>query len=945
MENINKRWFLWAGLFCISFTLWSQSINQLESKFQEFLELELFDDAIALKLEIIEEFRKENEYTDLGFEMMGLSQIYSNLYQYDKQKLYLDSALLVRERYNIPIVSDYNAYLNSLYGKYFSQIELRDRAIDAFKKSLHIDTILLKKDSTIDPSYIGADYENIGTQFGKKGDYEQAIIYYKQALPFYENSSIDKAYVYQNLAIEYTLKKDWGNALNFYKKALEILKEKDINDNGLLIDINNNLGVAYAERYNFEKSNRYFAQVKSLLKSTERNRLARYYQQIGKNYYLQKQYNLAKKNYLLALQIRQKDWGSKHPYVARSYQGLAANHAAQNNHQQALQSYQKALTSVVWDFNDSLDYSSNPTIDQDVSDKPLLLELLNEKAQSLNAFEEQELALETYLLAAELIEDLLKNYHATGSKFILLEKAVPIYERAIATAIQLERPEQAFELAERNKAFVLLNNIKNLQAQDIANLTEEEVEHEKELKIKIAFNEKELYRARREGNKPEETRFQQRVFELKQQLQQFLEQLEQQNPTYYQLKYNLQSIPLATVQQELLEPRQLLIEYFMGDSSIFAFAVTQDELRVYEINDAISTRKLLQTLRKTVQQPSSHLSDFKQFHTTAFQLYQRLLQPVLTNIPKEVSQLCIVSDGALGYVPMQILLTEAASDDYEEPRYDKLAYLLNDYQISYAYSATLLQEIQNLNQLQQPNAQEVGLFAPIFKGEPALQRDGEILDNLMHSQREVATIDSIVNGQLYLAKAANLANFKENLAQYKVLHLSTHATVDDKNPLDSRIHFIDDYISTNEIYNLPLSAELVVLSACNTGSGVLRRGEGILSLARAFAYAGCPSMVTSLWKVNDVQTSDLMIHFYKNLFAVQSKDAALRNAQLTYLNNIQSYENAHPYYWGAFVQIGATKEIVENDFFKKEAWKWGVLAVLTLLSLFFLLKNKRGRIQ
>ena len=324
-------------------------------------------------------------------------------------------------------------------------------------------------------------------------------------------------------------------------------------------------------------------------------------------------------------------------------------------------------------------------------------------------------------------------------------------------------------------------------------------------------------------------------------------------------------------------------------------------------------------LQQTVRQPSSRQTDFIKFAQSARQLYQELLFPALQNISPSINELVIVTDGILGYVPLQILVTNDDWQNSKEARYDKLAYLLYDYQISYAYSATFLQEAANLQQLRQSNAQQIGLFAPIFKGRSAVQRDGEQLDNLLYSQREVAVIDSIVNGELFLAQAASIANFREHLAQYKILHLSTHATVDDQNPLNSRIHFIDDYLSTNEVYNLPLSAELVVLSACNTGGGQLRRGEGILSLARSFAYAGCPSMVTSLWKVNDVQTSALMIDFYKNLFSFQTQDAALRQAQLNYLTQVKSYENAHPHYWGAFVQIGVPDAVVTSPV---TWWKW-----------------------
>ena len=126
---------------------------------------------------------------------------------------------------------------------------------------------------------------------------------------------------------------------------------------------------------------------------------------------------------------------------------------------------------------------------------------------------------------------------------------------------------------------------------------------------------------------------------------------------------------------------------------------------------------------------------------------------------------------------------------------------------------------------------------------------------------------------------------------------------------------------------MPLNADLAVLSACNTGFGVLRKGEGVMSIARAFTYAGVPATVTSLWSAPDRETSDIMVAFYKNLQKGLSRDAALRQAKLTFLDNASRSKEANPYFWAAFVPIGNMETI---DVEKKDPLSiWGILAGLT----------------
>ena len=146
-----------------------------------------------------------------------------------------------------------------------------------------------------------------------------------------------------------------------------------------------------------------------------------------------------------------------------------------------------------------------------------------------------------------------------------------------------------------------------------------------------------------------------------------------------------------------------------------------------------------------------------------------------------------------------------------------------------------------------------------------------------------------------------------------------HTIIDDEDPMYSKMIFtqdidtIDDgFLNTFEIYNLNLRAQLAVLSACNTGSGKILNGEGIMSLARGFIYSGVPSIVMTLWEIDDKSGSDIMTNFYSYLKEGQTKDIALQNAKLEYLRTA-SQLRSHPYFWSAYVNIGNTKPLEKNN--------------------------------
>jgi CHAT domain-containing protein len=296
-------------------------------------------------------------------------------------------------------------------------------------------------------------------------------------------------------------------------------------------------------------------------------------------------------------------------------------------------------------------------------------------------------------------------------------------------------------------------------------------------------------------------------------------------------------------------------------------------------------------------------------------LYDMILRDPLSIFGKnKVKKLIIIPDGILNYVPFEMLFNPAKMP---QSNWADIPFLMKDYTISYANSSNLLSQ-----QLQHKPHSARNLFAgfaaqykpndaPTIAMRAALTRDNAY--DLPYAQKEVVAIQAMVGGTLFTQNASNESNFKAKANQFRILHFAMHAVPDSLNPTLSKLLFTynaqdtieDNDLTAAELYSMHLNADLAILSACQTGYGKINRGEGVMSLARAFTYAGVPATVVSLWKVPDNTTQEIMITFYKNLKAGQSKDEALRNAKQTFLSNhAESSELQNPFYWAGFVAVG-----------------------------------------
>ncbi|MEO1713727.1 MAG: CHAT domain-containing protein, partial [Bacteroidota bacterium] len=322
------------------------------------------------------------------------------------------------------------------------------------------------------------------------------------------------------------------------------------------------------------------------------------------------------------------------------------------------------------------------------------------------------------------------------------------------------------------------------------------------------------------------------------------------------------------------------------------------------------------------------------------------------------AEITIIPDGPLAYIPFEALLSDSTS---RENSYFQLPFLLKEYTFNYGYSATLQTEMLEKEPEGSPSAGLIA-FAPSFPSEQDAQKDRipEVLSlDLIPNQRaehsplsnnipEANAVSQITNGTSITGERATKKAFLREAPKHQIIHLSTHGKANDELGEYAYLVFQDrpegspaeERLYNNELYSLRLNADLVVLSACETGIGELNRGEGVISLARGFSFAGAKSIVTSLWNVNDQSTRSIMEYFYQHLRVGLPKHRALQQAKLDYLEAGNSSEAAlNPFYWAAFIQIGD-----QNPIKFPTSQSWIVWLIILGGSLFGLYMSRRNNV-
>jgi len=395
-------------------------------------------------------------------------------------------------------------------------------------------------------------------------------------------------------------------------------------------------------------------------------------------------------------------------------------------------------------------------------------------------------------------------------------------------------------------------------------------------------------------------------------------------------------VDIATIQQAILKEGQLLVEYFVGEDSMYLFSVGKEKFEIIsrpldfqlkEWTDSLRQGIYYCRINQEVGAKDCAALD-RQYEKFATKLYQKLIRPL--NLTEQTKELIIIPDGVLGYIPFDALLTKEISSE-QQNQFNQYPYFGLEKVICYAFSATFLKELQQTNST--IDNYDLLAYAPSFNLGIKVENTAKIaattktkdpilalrssLSPLLFNEQEVEQIGQNFGGKSYLNQQANKASFIQEAPNYRYLHIASHGKMNDEDGDLSYIAFTQVGDSTNqeellylrELYDMDIPADMVVLSACETGIGELQNGEGIISLARGFSYAGAKSIITSLWSVNDQKTTDLMVDFYQHLKDGETKAYALANAKRDYIATQKSMTFSHPFYWAGFVPIGNMESV------------------------------------
>ena len=623
----------------------------------------------------------------------------------------------------------------------------------------------------------------------------------------------------------------------------------------------------------------------------------------------------------------------------------------------------QAFDNALKDYRTSINYNLQATASpkqeasleeilvEDIQGKVLnklsLLHSLGYKGKIQFALHHYEAAAASFTLAINYLNKIRREYNDTESKLKLTEIAKVIFEGAIALHLdpKVDQPAKAFAYAEQSRAFTLLEGVKHSKAMRIAKVPQDLLDQEYQLRGKIAKLERNYQRAKTPEKKAELLQIMQSE---KEQLTTLLNKL-QRNKVYRKLM-SFEAPKVKRIQRKALGKGQTLVEYFAGEEKTYVFVlprqgkikVLQLDIRREELNQKIDTfwssiyHYGCDTLELRREAP--HLAGMKETVRKAWlkkkylelgqELYAELFQPIINLALGD--RFVIVPDEGLSYLPFDALLQGPPEID----RFSFYPYLGHNYTLSYAYSGNLLLEMRSIRR-----SRDNGILAlaPSFDSRN-LALTKSALSRLTNNQTEVRSICELFPNRCLQKLDTNATRevFLELVKEhaFSIIHLSTHGKANDKNPNQSWISFtqrnrhLDEsqLLYASDLYALPIQADLVVLSACETNKGRLRRGEGIMSFARGLSAAGVKSVLSTFWVIGESPSLLIMKDFYQQLNAGATKDVALQRARK---NLMVHGDFSHPYYWSAFVPIGQMSEVSAGV-----SWRWLLLGIGILLGLF-----------
>ncbi len=887
---------------------------------------EYFTKTLALRRELL-----TPPHPDIAGSLLNMGFVYRDRGDYRTAIEYYEEALEMRKELHGSIhPSVASAYLT--LGGVYRNLEYLDIAEEYYREALSIRQQIF---GTRHPSVAQA-LQSIARVYRHRRDPVMGLSYAQQAYDMVQTMYGENHPLTADLSeLIGDFHRELGN-LDLAEKYFTIAFNGNINRFGEYhsATVFSLLDLASIERLrnNYKEALRYLERARDIqIQMGDAYALSSVYHAISKVFEEWGEYERAAQEIRTAIDILKENPAGHDRDLGDYYMHLGYHKIRQGNYSTGLAYLQQGLIELVPGFSGQSVYT-NPDIANSLSDR-YLLDVFNRKADALVSYfrnvtgdvRDLEAALDTYERASALIDKMRTGISTENAKFLLSEKSHGIYESAIQVCIDLYTRrndriylEKAFSFTEKNRAVALWEALTESNARTFSGIPDSLLQLEQTLRNELAYYQIELQHERRDSITL--AKFQNRYHRMYTDLEDLIILFEREFPDYYKLKYQSDPVSIEEL-QTVLDDSEALLQYYFGQKSIVVFTVTHKSVDAHSVEIDESLEKTIRDFSRAIRR-----IDREQFLQTGKALYDVLIGPT-GQLIRNVNRLIIIPDGTLYHIPFEALVSDVTVDNFSG-----LPFLLKEYTISYHYSSTLYYTIARTpDSIDEPEQFRFAGFAPVFDenlpggyivtstGQESAYRGDDFseywFEALPYSKEEIQGILTVyeehnIPATGYFYNRANKRDFIEVARNYKILHIASHGFVNETQPDLSGIllaasppdtSLLDGIVYAGELYNLDVRTDLVVLSSCESGTGDIIRGEGLMAMTRGFLYSGAQNMIVSLWKVFDRQTKDLMIAFYRSVLSGNTYAEALRDAKLLMLEDELT---AFPHLWSGFILIG-----------------------------------------
>jgi CHAT domain-containing protein len=943
--------------------------------------LEKYNEALLIRRAIGDRRGEASTLFDIGLVYGALGEMRKALDKYDEA---LPIALAIGDRQGEATI------LNSMGSVYRLLGELR-KALDK-----HSEALLIAREIG-DREGEATTLNNIGTVYDSLGELRKALDKYNEALPIERliGNRNGEANALSNMGRAYDLLGERQKALEKYSEALTIQRAIG-NRRGEAITINN-IGAVYQAlgetRKALDKSNEALLILRSI---GDRRGEAAFLNNIGRVYQALGETQKALEKFNEALPIRRAVGDRSGEVITLNsigeiYQSLGDTRKALEIYNEVLpisQATGSRSTEGLTLHNLGMAYNSLGEAQKalDKFNEALSIRraigVRSEEAQTLQGIAQVEQkrgnltqARQYIEQAINIVESIRANTSSQALRASYLASRQDIYKSYIDVLMRMQMQDPAIasdalalEISERARARSLLELLTESRADLRQGVDGSLLERERSLQELLNAKASAQFTLLNRNHTPAQAEAAAKeIASVTNEYDELRTQIRARSPRYAALTQP-QPLSLAEIQQQVLDPDTLLLEYSLGDDASYLFVVSQTSITWRQLPKRAeieaATRRVRELLTAPQPQPGDTEAKYKarikeaseDYWPQAAELSRMLLGPVASQLGRK--RLAIVADGALQYIPFAALPAPSPGNDGGRNSGAEPQPLFVEHEIVSLPSASTLATLRRETAGRKPAEKSLAVLAdPVFTDDDARVRrdvgkagaqvetrsaDSDETDvvslqmtrsgretgvvraeagfgRLISTRREAAAISALVpereRMQALDFEASRTTALRPELGEYRIVHFATHGMLNNIHPelsgivlslVDKAGRRQDGFLRLQDIYNLKLSAELVVLSACQTGLGKEIKGEGLIGLARGFMYAGAPRIVASLWKVDDRATSELMKRFYQGMLGPEAlrPAGALRQAQLSIWKEKQWRE---PYYWAAFVLQGEWK--------------------------------------